>query len=348
MKKNRLEMNTYVKIKGAGALKIKISTLLLFCCFTTNIQAQETIAETGIETQADKDWKELKYVMITYGAVKEKQKMEEGEGALGIKRYYDKYFKKRSELAKAFWYKYPQDPRRIQALKFFFSPYAQPYFVPNKISDSLKAFALTIPKRMKYLRKFYRLMPVDKVAYHQWVKAGDDMVNSILNSDADLKSKVDAEFQLTITRELNLNSRLYFMVQRKEKSEADYWEHFEIQSWKHIRLSLERFVDKYAALESVSSYVKDALGAVINYAPAVSDAYWQYFYEITGSNHPQANQLGIKALHKLAAENVAAIEALKEVDYSKPLDMVFTAIDGSIVDLNTMRGKVVLIDFWAT
>ncbi|MDO5968735.1 TlpA disulfide reductase family protein, partial [Flavivirga aquimarina] len=47
-------------------------------------------------------------------------------------------------------------------------------------------------------------------------------------------------------------------------------------------------------------------------------------------------------------ENVAAIEALKEVDYSKPLDMVFTAIDGSIVDLNTMRGKVVLIDFWAT
>lgn len=33
---------------------------------------------------------------------------------------------------------------------------------------------------------------------------------------------------------------------------------------------------------------------------------------------------------------------------SKPLDLKFKAIDGSEVDLSKMRGKVVLIDFWAT
>ena len=32
----------------------------------------------------------------------------------------------------------------------------------------------------------------------------------------------------------------------------------------------------------------------------------------------------------------------------KPLDMKFTAVDGREVDLSQMKGKVVLIDFWAT
>jgi len=33
---------------------------------------------------------------------------------------------------------------------------------------------------------------------------------------------------------------------------------------------------------------------------------------------------------------------------SKPLDLKFTAVDGKQVDLAQYRGKVVLIDFWAT
>jgi thiol-disulfide isomerase/thioredoxin len=37
-----------------------------------------------------------------------------------------------------------------------------------------------------------------------------------------------------------------------------------------------------------------------------------------------------------------------DVDQSKPLDLKYTAIDGKTVDLSKMRGKVVLVDFWAT
>jgi thiol-disulfide isomerase/thioredoxin len=40
--------------------------------------------------------------------------------------------------------------------------------------------------------------------------------------------------------------------------------------------------------------------------------------------------------------------AKADVDLSKPLDLKFTAVDGRQVDLAKMRGKVVLIDFWAT
>jgi len=35
-------------------------------------------------------------------------------------------------------------------------------------------------------------------------------------------------------------------------------------------------------------------------------------------------------------------------DASKPLDLSFTSVDGAKIDLSKMRGKVVLVDFWAT
>ncbi len=40
--------------------------------------------------------------------------------------------------------------------------------------------------------------------------------------------------------------------------------------------------------------------------------------------------------------------ACAQVDQTKPLDLKFTAVDGRKVDLSELRGKVVLIDFWAT
>jgi thiol-disulfide isomerase/thioredoxin len=40
--------------------------------------------------------------------------------------------------------------------------------------------------------------------------------------------------------------------------------------------------------------------------------------------------------------------ALGDVDQSKPLDLKYTAVDGKSVDLAKLRGKVVLVDFWAT
>jgi thiol-disulfide isomerase/thioredoxin len=52
----------------------------------------------------------------------------------------------------------------------------------------------------------------------------------------------------------------------------------------------------------------------------------------------------IASMAKEWIENTKAMTALK----SKPLDLKFKAVDGSDVDLEKMRGKVVLIDFWAT
>ena len=67
----------------------------------------------------------------------------------------------------------------------------------------------------------------------------------------------------------------------------------------------------------------------------------------------------LKILNKLAAldskdPKIARIVGqakgqLKKMEaLGKPLDMKFTAVDGREVDLSKMKGKVVLIDFWAT
>ena len=57
--------------------------------------------------------------------------------------------------------------------------------------------------------------------------------------------------------------------------------------------------------------------------------------------------------HLLTAPNMSvrdrAAAQMKKADLmGKPLDIAFTAADGSAVDLAKLRGKVVLVDFWAT
>ncbi len=61
----------------------------------------------------------------------------------------------------------------------------------------------------------------------------------------------------------------------------------------------------------------------------------------------------VKAADASAEDKTAAEKTLNSIKFiaelkSKPLDLKFTAVDGREVDLAKMRGKVVLIDFWAT
>ncbi|MDD7885410.1 TlpA disulfide reductase family protein [Flavivirga sp. 57AJ16] len=334
-------MNRIIKYK-----KVRASTIiagLLYTCLITNIQAQEPITKTSIiESQADLDWKKLNKNMSSLGSSEQYQKVKDG-GSLVYWKYMDSIFKKRSLLAKTFWDNYPEDPRRDDALMTFFSAYAEPRFIPRITNGLIELWASKTNENYKQIE---RLKPIDDVAWNQWRKVGDVMVASVLNSDASLERKEAAAFQL-IAREIRYGITLNRGL-TKEIQEANYWNRFEIQYWQHIRLRLENHVNKYAALNIVSDRVQNILNLLKNFSTAASDSYWQYFLETTSNDNPQAEQLGIKALHKLAADNVAAIEALKVVDNTKPLEMAFTAMDGTKVNLADMRGNVVLIDFWAT
>jgi len=55
-------------------------------------------------------------------------------------------------------------------------------------------------------------------------------------------------------------------------------------------------------------------------------------------------------LAKKIVKDITGVELaeVKDKHLGKPLDIKFTAIDGRKIDLSKMKGKVVLIDFWAT
>jgi thiol-disulfide isomerase/thioredoxin len=54
-----------------------------------------------------------------------------------------------------------------------------------------------------------------------------------------------------------------------------------------------------------------------------------------------------QAIADFSGAKLATVKAMEELK-SKPLDLKFKALDGSEVDIQKLRGKVVLVDFWAT
>ena len=66
-------------------------------------------------------------------------------------------------------------------------------------------------------------------------------------------------------------------------------------------------------------------------------------------NDDSSCRTGKKLAAKIVEEVTGVVPvAPKDKDVGKPLDIQFTATDGRKVDLAKMKGKVVLIDFWAT
>lgn len=59
-------------------------------------------------------------------------------------------------------------------------------------------------------------------------------------------------------------------------------------------------------------------------------------------------QLGLKTAPAPDADGAAAVPAASSAVAGKPLSLKFIAADGTPVDLDNLRGKVVLVDFWAT
>ncbi len=65
-------------------------------------------------------------------------------------------------------------------------------------------------------------------------------------------------------------------------------------------------------------------------------------------NTPEKIIPALVAMSKSPSRSTAEIAARQLEIHTKPLDVKFTALDGREVDFAKLRGKVVLIDFWAT
>ena len=95
-------------------------------------------------------------------------------------------------------------------------------------------------------------------------------------------------------------------------------------------------VTKYAGQPTLGDRAADYLGALENNLPGTSLAEWTKLLDSPD-----------EGLRDRATKQVAALKRQAEMA-SKPFELAFTAVDGRAVDLAKLRGKVVLIDFWAT
>jgi len=111
-------------------------------------------------------------------------------------------------------------------------------------------------------------------------------------------------------------------------------------------------IDMSTATAPTPEIDKEILSYIHDYPDDPTDADLQKArYETMRESNPDQAAKLLAALEKDPNPTVAKMAA-SEIRISnlrtQPLDLKFTATDGSPVDLAKMRGKVVLVDFWAT
>ncbi|MSU23483.1 MAG: TlpA family protein disulfide reductase [Opitutus sp.] len=100
----------------------------------------------------------------------------------------------------------------------------------------------------------------------------------------------------------------------------------------YLRAKVVSFAAKHPAAASGAALVYTYMNLVAKAEPDRANDEWAFF-----TSSPN------QAIADMAASKSGAAALLK-----RPLEIAFTAVDGRAVDLKTLRGKVVLVDFWAT
>ncbi|HEX9826777.1 MAG TPA: TlpA disulfide reductase family protein [Flavobacteriaceae bacterium] len=326
--------------------RISIIQLLMYLCLTINGWSQE---KTDIILQANVDWEELDSIKDYFGTPKE------GMSFLERRQYDDYIATKKSKLAADFLRNYPDNPHYDEVLNMYFHSTFAPYFIKEKISDSLVHIlnqlsiqlkeAKSNDLKVKLICKLNRTLPINNHALEQWLQNGSALVTKILESNASLDYKMNLEQRL-FNRDIDLALKRYQALY-KDPNEIYYWKQFDAQYWEPYRLRMIGLLNKYSNIESMATYVQSFIGYVSSYSPSLKETYWKDFLNKTNNTVPLADQPAFKVLHKIATENLEAIEFLKVASPNKPLEMRFADMDGNTIDLDNMRGKVVLIDFWS-
>ncbi|MBW7893823.1 MAG: TlpA family protein disulfide reductase [Opitutaceae bacterium] len=96
------------------------------------------------------------------------------------------------------------------------------------------------------------------------------------------------------------------------------------------RVVIDEYTKRFPESDRVAGYEQRYYSSLLRYDAEAAKAHLQ---TLIASDNPSLQKLG---------------EALARTVIGSELELKFTAIDGREVDVSKMRGKVVLVDFWAT
>jgi len=163
----------------------------------------------------------------------------------------------------------------------------------------------------------------DPAAWLEWRKQVDALVAASATApDAPLQFKLSAE----VSQPDGLKTMISAAAKAlKGKEPADLTP---------VKAELFRLAAKYPQLPMVGQYVGVYL-QLRTQAGATKEEKLAELQEFLAQPS--------EALQKAAQKEIARLTLV-----DKPIDIAFTAVDGRKVDLKDLRGKVVLVDFWAT
>lgn len=336
-------MKIILKI-NPGALLAPICLLIVSCTQDLKSNGTDQVDVQVKNMQAEKAFKKIDSLKAHFCDYPEECERYKNLTYIEKRKFEEKVSKNRVHLAQRFLDSFPNDARYYEVLKFFFHLNFEPHFLVEKIPDSLIEF---LSKEIKYDTPEYyerlRSLPIDVKAQEEWLNQGYELADKFLDSDASLKQKLNVEI-IELARDFRRSYEIYNGLNVKKTGiEAQYWNQFDKHYWESFRLKIMDLAEKYSESELIANYIKQFVALITEISPHLTQTYWEDFLRLTDVGQPLSNNAGFRVIHEMAKKN---LEALEHVDYSKPLEMEFTTIDGVKINLEDLRGKVVLIDFW--